>query len=158
MPEHKKQVFPNQAVWGPHFWFLLHTLAYYYPEHPTATTRRKYYDLIQNLPLFIPHDKIGNQFSAMLDRYPVTPYLDNRESFLRWVNFIHNKINHIIGKREFMLNESIREYETNYNMAAKLQYNTSLYPKLEIYLYMAVFAMLCIMVYYFYRQGGAFQA
>ena len=87
-------------IWGPHYWFFLHTLAYSYPATPNAITKRKYYDCIHNLPLFIPHDEIGNKFSRLLDKYPVTPYLDKRESFLRWVNFIHNKVNYNQGKEE----------------------------------------------------------
>jgi len=34
-------------VWGPHYWFFLHTIAHSYPESPNAVTKRKYYDLIQ---------------------------------------------------------------------------------------------------------------
>jgi len=70
-------------VWGPHFWFFLHTMAHTYPDMPTAVTKRKYYDLIQNMPIFIPNAEIGNKFSQFLDKYPVTPYLDNRDSFIR---------------------------------------------------------------------------
>ena len=85
-------------VWGPHYWFFMHTIAHSYPESPNAVTKRKYYDLIQNMPLFIPVSDIGNKFSSLLDKYPVTPYLDSRESFIRWVHFVHNKVNVSLGK------------------------------------------------------------
>ena len=81
---------PN--VWGPHYWFFLHTVAESYPLSPNQVTKRKYYDLIQNFPLFLPDDEIGNKFSRLLDKYPVTPYLDSRDSFVRWTHFMHNKI------------------------------------------------------------------
>jgi hypothetical protein len=80
-------------VWGPHYWFFLHTIAHSYPENPNSVTKRKYYDLINNMPLFIPVPKMGDEFSKMLDKYPVSPYLDHRDSFIRWVHFIHNKLN-----------------------------------------------------------------
>ena len=82
----------DPSVWGPHYWFFIHTVAESYPLHPNEITRRKYYDFIQNIPLFIPVPEMGNKFSQMLDKYPVTPYLDNRESFVRWTHFIHNKL------------------------------------------------------------------
>ena len=88
----------DPSVWGPHYWFFLHTIAESYPMHPNEVTKRKYYDLIQNLPIFIPIDEIGNFVSQLLDKYPVTPYLDNRDSFVRWMNFIQNKVNVNIGK------------------------------------------------------------
>ena len=103
---------PN--VWGPHYWFFLFTIAMSYPDHVNAVTKRKYYDFIQNLPLFIPNPKIGNKFSNLLDKYPVSPYLDNRESFVRWVFFIHNKINVILSKPEITFEEAIQKYQENY--------------------------------------------
>jgi hypothetical protein len=103
---------PN--VWGPHYWFFLFTIALSYPTHVNSVTKRKYYDFIQNLPLFIPNPKIGNKFSNLLDKYPVSPYLDNRESFVRWVFFIHNKINVILSKPEITFEEAIQRYQENY--------------------------------------------
>jgi len=77
-------------------------------------TKRKYYDLIQNLPLFVPHVDMGDRFSEMLDKYPVTPYLDNRESFMRWVWFIHNKMNAQLGKDEMTLWTAVDAYMTHF--------------------------------------------
>jgi hypothetical protein len=80
---------PN--VWGPHYWFFLHTISMTYPHHPNEVTKKKYYEFIQNLPLFIPVETMSSEFSKLIDQYPITPYLDNRESFVRWVWFIHEK-------------------------------------------------------------------
>jgi hypothetical protein len=48
-----------------------------YPDNVNAVTKRKYYDFIINLPIFIPNSVIGNKFSEFLSKYPVSPYLDN---------------------------------------------------------------------------------
>lgn len=102
------------TVWGPHYWFFLHTISQSYPSQPNAVTKRKYYDLIMNMPIFIPHEEIGNKFAELLDKYPVSPYLDNRESFSRWVTFIHNKVNNILGKPEVTYLESLDLYKSYY--------------------------------------------
>lgn len=104
----------NPDVWGPHYWFFLHTLARTYPEHPNDITKRKYYDMIINLPLFIPNEEIGNHFSGLLDRFPVTPYLVNRESFKRWLHLMHNRINHHLGKEEIPYWKAEEMYESHY--------------------------------------------
>ena len=104
----------DASVWGPHYWFFLHTIAFSYPENPNAVSKRKYYDLIQNMPLFIPDAAIGSKFSEMLDKYPVSPYLGTRESFIRWVHFIHNKYNGYLGKEEISFLKSVDMYEANY--------------------------------------------
>ena len=106
------QLGPN--VWGPHYWFFLHTLAISYPHHPNAITKKKYYELIQNLPLFIPIESIGNDFIKLLDEYPVTAYLDNRESLIKWMHFIHNKINEKLEKPKISINDFYLRYYEEY--------------------------------------------
>jgi hypothetical protein len=120
-------------IWGPHYWFFLHTLAMTYPHYPNSVTKKKYYEFVQNLPLFIPVEQISSDFSVLLDKYPVVSYLDNRESFVRWMHFIHNKINQKLEKPQISLNEFYiqyyEEYKTNteklsdfYKLRAKLIY------------------------------------
>ena len=104
----------DPTIWGPHFWFFLHTIAMSYPHHPNDVTKKKYYELIQNLPLFIPNESIGNDFSKLLDEYPITAYLDSRDSFIRWNHFIHNKINEKLEKPKITLNEFYLRYYEEY--------------------------------------------
>ncbi len=105
----------DPEIWGPHYWFFLHTLAHSYPSLPNEVTKRKYYDLIQNMPLFIPNEVVGNKFSRLLDKYPVSPYLDKKESFIRWVQFIHNKVNVSLGKEELTFEEGLDAYYKHYS-------------------------------------------
>ena len=49
-------------------------------------------------------------FSEMLDEYPVSPYLEGKDSFLKWVHFIHNKINLKLNKDEKTLPETLDTY------------------------------------------------
>ena len=106
------QVHLDPPNWGPHFWFFLHTVSVTYPETPNDVTKRKYYDLIQNFPLFLPSG--GSKFAEMIDKYPVTPYLDSRESFVRWVVFIHNKYNVWLGKPPMDLMDALDTYYNTY--------------------------------------------
>ena len=76
--------------------------------------KKKYYDFVQNLPLFIPDPKIGDQLSSYLDKFPVTPYLDSRMSFMKWVHFLHNKINMKLGKEIISFDDSITMYYEDY--------------------------------------------
>lgn len=104
----------DPIVWGPHFWFILMTMAVSYPLKANEVTQKKYYDFITNLPLFIPHPQIGNKFSSLIDKYPVSPYLEGKDSFLKWVHFIHNKINVQLGKDEITMTEALDAYYDMY--------------------------------------------
>ena len=101
-------------VWFPHFWFFLYTVAHTYPDFPTAVTKRKYYDFIQNLPLYCPDEYIQNRFIHVLDSFPVTPYLDNKDSFTYWVHFINNKIDYELGLEEHTYLEHLDKYYDEY--------------------------------------------
>jgi hypothetical protein len=107
-------IYLDPKVWGPHYWFFLHTLAMTYPHHPNEVTKKKYYEFIQNLPLFLPVEEISTSFSKLIEKYPITPYLDNRDSFVRWMHFIHNKINEALEKPQISLNEFFINYYNEY--------------------------------------------
>jgi len=113
-PRIRKRPLYEPHIWGPHFWFFLHTIAMTYPDNANAVTKRKYYDLITNMPLFLPNSEIGDWFARLLDKYPVSPYLGKRESFIRWTVFIHNKVNNLLGKPEMDLEEAIAAYNRAY--------------------------------------------
>ena len=104
----------DSKVWGPQYWFFLTTVAMTYPDYPNEVSKRKYYDFFQNMPLFIPDTEMGNDFSVMLDKYPVTPYLSSKDSLLRWINFIHNKYNVLLGKHEMSIDEMMENYFAQY--------------------------------------------
>jgi FAD-linked sulfhydryl oxidase len=95
----------DPTVWGPHYWMFLHTVAAHYPKHPDAITKKIHYRLFHNFNEFIPHRQIAANFRKLLELYPITPYLDSRARLVEWVNFIHNKVNGLLGKPEVSLSE-----------------------------------------------------
>lgn len=138
------------SVWGPHYWFTLHTIAMCYPEHVNEVTKKKYYDFIQNFPLFIPVEDIGNTFSKMLDKYPVTPYLDSRESFMKWVHFIHNKINVALDIPEVTMEEALSSYYDNYK--PRVVKSTEEYNRREKIAFIVGLVLIIIAIYFFYDK------
>ena len=108
----------DPTVWGPFYWFVFHTIALTYPTNPNETIKKKYYDFIHNIPLFLPVQTIGNNFSVLLDKYPVTPYLDSQASFVKWMHFIHNKINVSLDKPEVTMEEAMVTYYEHYKPKA----------------------------------------
>ena len=107
-------IYLDPKVWGPHYWFMLHTIAMSYPNYPNTVTKKKYYEFIQNLPMFLPIESIATDFSKLLDMYPVTPYLDSKDAFIRWMHFIHNKINEKLEKPKISLNQFYIDYYEAY--------------------------------------------
>jgi hypothetical protein len=102
------------------------------------------------MPIFIPNVEMGNRFSRLLDKYPVTPYLDKRESFIRWTVFIHNKINAILGKPEMELNDAISNYNHAYVPAQLELYGETTIKKNVVYLYSTIILALLLVAYIVY--------
>lgn len=138
----------NPQVWGPHYWFVLYTIASTYPDYPNEFTKRKYYDFIQNIPLFIPNISIGNHFSELLDKYPCSPYLSSRDSFKKWIHFIHNKINIHIGKKEISFLRADDLYNAQYKPQPLILSETLKIKKHHIYLLLTLLCIIFIYIFY----------
>jgi hypothetical protein len=143
-------VYLDPKIWGPHYWFFIHTVAMTYPIRPNAITKKKYYEFIQNIPLFIPVENMSGEFSKLLDKYPVTPYLDNRESLIRWTHFIHNKINQKLEKPQISLNEFyVKYYEEYKSQNVKMD---EYYKLREKAIYCGIIVTIAGGIYYLYDK------
>jgi hypothetical protein len=99
------------------------------------------------MPTFLPIGTMGNKFSDLINKYPVTPYLDNRESLVRWVHFIHNKINVMIGKEEVTLLESIDLYFAYYKATPLVMMEKLNIKKHHIYISLSLICLIFIYIY-----------
>ena len=140
----------NYNVWLPHLKFTLQTMAITYPKNPNDVSIKKYYDFIQNLPVFIPMDPIGNNFLGLLDKYPVTPYLSSRMSFMKWIHFIFNKINKQLKKEEIGFYEDLENYYEEYK--PKEMKNKEIAKTRKKYIEGGIFVLLVLTIIYFYKK------
>lgn len=140
----------NSNVWMPHFKFVLQTIAITYPRNPNDVSRKKYYEFIQNLPIFLPLNPIGKNFSKLLLKYPVTPYLSSRMSFMKWVHFIFNKINKQENKKTIEFYESLEKYYDEYK--PNEMKNKQLIETKKKYIQVASILILAGAIAYFYKK------
>jgi len=101
-------------IWLPSYMFVLYSMAVTYPKRPNDILKKKYYNFISDLPLFLPDKDISNIFSVIINKYPVSPYLDTRESFKKWLHFINNKLNRSIGLEDISMDEAMLIYYDHY--------------------------------------------
>ena len=123
----------DPKIWGPHYWFMLHTISLNYPIRPNDVIKKKYYDLMQNAPSLLPHKISRDTMTALLDAYPVSPYLDSRQSFIQWIHFIHNKTNEILNKPTITLSEFYTRYYDEYKPKPLKQYEFIYWRKKLVY-------------------------
>ena len=140
----------NPNVWLPHLKFTLQTMAITYPSNPNDVAKKKYYDFISNLPVFIPIEPIGKNFMDLLDQYPVTPYLDSRMSMMKWVHFIFNKISLQLDQPIEEFYDSLEKYYDEYKPK---EYKTREIAKTrKKYIEFAVGTILVGLIIYLYKK------
>ena len=142
----------DPEVWGPHYWFVIFTMALTYPENVTKVTKKKYYDFIQNLPLFIPCDECGKHFAKLLDKYPVSPYLDSKDSFIRWVHFIHNRLNEELDPPKPIINlkQALERYYKHYEGKKEKYIANEIAPYISYIYYVVFLIVIMLIIWYLY--------
>ena len=140
----------NPNVWLPHLKFTLQTMAITYPSNPNDVSKKKYYDFISNLPVFIPIEPFGKNFMDLLDKYPVTPYLDSRMSMMKWVHFIFNKISIQLEQPVEEFYDSLEKYYDEYK--PKEYKNREIVKTRKKYIEFALGTILVGLIIYLYKK------
>ena len=95
-------------------------------------------------------DPIGNNFLELLDKYPVTPYLSSRMSFMKWIHFIFNKINKKMKKPQTEFYEDLEKYYEEYK--PKDMKNKEIAKTRKKYIEAGIVGLLLLTTFYFYRK------
>jgi hypothetical protein len=138
----------DPKIWGGHYWFMLHTIVMCYPLYPNSETKKKYYDFFHNLPLFIPNEQSSTYFTKLMQKYPIAPYLDNRKLLIKWLHFIHNKINISLEKPTISLHDFYAHYYEQYKSIPTK--NKEFNRLKEKFIFFSVLFLLISVIYYFY--------
>ena len=130
-----KSIGPN--IWGPHGWKFLHYVSLGYPQEPTENDKRYYKDFYISLQNVLPCETCQGNYKKNLSELPMDNALQSRDSLVKWVIDVHNKVNKESNKRELGYDEAIQLYLTEEQ------------PVLE---YCFKILVLIIILYFLYRD------
>ena len=105
-----KTIGPN--IWGPHGWKFMHYVSLGYPQQPTENDKRNYKDFYTSLQNVLPCVTCQGNYKKNLSELPIDNALQSRDSLVKWVIDIHNKVNKEKNKRELGYDEAIQLYLT----------------------------------------------
>ena len=105
-----KTIGPN--IWGPHGWNFLHYVSLGYPQEPTENDKRYYKDFYTSLQNVLPCATCQGNYKKNLSELPIDDALQSRDSLVKWVIDVHNKVNKESNKRELGYDEAIQLYLT----------------------------------------------
>lgn len=106
----------NPNIWGPKLWFIIETIALGYPVNPTNIDKDAYKSFFYSLQYILPCKTCRNSFRQHLLAYPISnDVLEDKYTFIKWTNIIHNNIRHEQGHVNVNLNSMIEYYKNIYN-------------------------------------------
>ena len=113
----------DTTIWGPPFWFTLHTISLNYPTNPSYVVRQQHLLFFESLKTILPCSICRNHYKDFLKNQPIAPFLDNKQSLKRWVLDCHNNVNKLNNKKIWSLKEMENYYDNVYNNKEKFKCN-----------------------------------
>jgi hypothetical protein len=137
-----EHVHHEPTVWGPATWTFLHTTAFTYPEEPDEVAKRNYYTFFHGLAPFLPDPDAQDLYAKLLHQFPVSAYLDSRKSLVRWVHFIHNRVNDRLEKPRVGMDDFLQNHKL-WNVAPNVHTQRYIFWKNNL-VYAVVVAVLIV--------------
>ena len=105
----------DNKIWGPYFWFTLHTITLGYPNNPNYINKRNYNDFFLSLQNVLPCKLCQKHYKEHLYQNPIASHLDNKDSLVKWCFDLHNKVNLSLNKPLFTYEQFIDKYREIYS-------------------------------------------
>ena len=105
----------DSKIWGPYFWFTLHTITLAYPDNPSYQDRRQYSEFFVSLQNILPCNLCRQHYKDHLRDSPVSIHLDSKEDLVKWCFNLHNRVNQSLGKPNFSYDEFRDKYRKIYS-------------------------------------------
>lgn len=90
----------SPAVWGPLFWTTMSIASLGYSSQPSNEEQTAAKQFYESLAYMIPCAICKDHYRHHLAEYPVTDAVGSRDTLIRWVFTLHNKVNAQLGKPE----------------------------------------------------------
>jgi len=147
----------NPEIWGPPAWMFLHSVSLAYPKNPTEEDRINYSNFFNSLQQVLPCHKCSNNYLHHIQEDPVENNLNNKESLVKWLINLHNKVNKLNNKNSLSYDNTIDKYKNIYSLKNNDSFNkeNELYPQKKnnkILLYLFIFLILMLCGLYIYRN------
>lgn len=100
---------PSQ--FGPHYWYMLHSMALNYPVNPTAFAKTKMKAFIEAIPFLLPCLNCTEHAKEFMANANIQEALNGRKDLFTFFWNFHNLVNTRLGKPEMSFDEALNLYK-----------------------------------------------
>jgi len=105
----------SSNIFGPPLWLFLHIISFNYPVEPTDEDKINYRNFILSLQNILPCKTCRMNLSKNFKQLPLTmDDMKNRKTFSTYVYNLHNVINKMLHKPNYLTYEKVRDKYEEY--------------------------------------------
>jgi hypothetical protein len=104
----------DPSVWGPPFWFSIHSVTFTYPLNPDIEDKLRVKSFFNALEFVLPCKICRVHFGEQTRTHPIDNFIHSRLDLVRWAIDLHNTVNVSLGKRIWSYEEVINHFEKYY--------------------------------------------
>lgn len=144
----------DPEIWGPGAWLFLHSITLNYPNSPTQVDKKIHSDFFNLLGKVLPCSTCKQHYQSNNNNLPVQFNLQSKETLVKWLIEIHNKVNKMKNKPIINYDEFIKIYKDLYkNKHESITYykNKNILQKKIIYSLLLIIVILLLISYWYIK-------
>ena len=102
---------PSQ--FGPHYWYMLHSMALNYPVNPTFFAKKKMKAFIEAIPFLLPCRNCTEHAKEFMAKTNINEALTGRKELFTFFWNFHNLVNKRLGTPEMTFDDALNMYRGN---------------------------------------------
>lgn len=102
----------NPKEFGPHVWYIVHTLSACWPDEPTYAEKEQMKLFLKGFPVMLPCSTCKNstQEWMMQNTSSLDNVVKNKTSLFTYFYNMHNFVNQKLNKRLYRYEEAVKKY------------------------------------------------
>ena len=101
--------------WGPALWRFLHASSFAYPDDPDPLRQAQMLEFLKSVGSVLPCKTCRNHYNAYINEHLTEEVVRSKVVLIEWMVELHNSVNRRTGKKDWMVDDVKRIYQTKTN-------------------------------------------
>lgn len=84
--------YTDPKLWGPHFWYMMRTVAHNYPKEPKQIDKQHVKVFFIHIQHMLPCQTCRSHYTTLLTKFPLDKATCCNTCLIKWVETVHSEI------------------------------------------------------------------